>query len=106
MRAFDHGHRFSCLIENNYFKNVKNPHEFSYPENTALGACITAKGNVYEEIAGTKDTGQKNSKKITLFEDAEYDYHCHAASDVPDVVTQYGGKQSRNAATQEKAYIY
>ena len=81
----------SVLIENNYFKNVKNPHEFSYPENTALGACITARGNEYEKTTGAKDTGQKNSKKITPFENAEYDYYCHTASDVPDVVPQYAG---------------
>ena len=32
------------------------------------------------------------------FENAEYDYYCHAVSDVPDVVTQYAGSQSRNVS--------
>lgn len=87
----------AVLLENNYFKNVKNPHQFSYPTNTSLGAAITARGNVYDNTSGTKSTGQKNNREIVPFENAVYDFYLNEAEDVPEVVSSYAGIQTNTS---------
>lgn len=88
----------AVLIEGNYFKGVKNPHEFSYPEHEHLGASITARDNKYDGTSGTKATGQKNSRYIQPFETTTYDYSLNAVSDIPDIVSSYAGPQSISAS--------
>lgn len=92
----------SVLIENNYFKNVKNPHEFSY--NPGLPASITARGNEYDNTTGTRTTGQHYANSIVQpFETTVYDYFLNDATVIPDVVQAYAGPQdlSDEAAVPE-----
>lgn len=92
----------AVLIENNYFKKVKNPHQFAYPENKKLGASIVERGNSYESVSGTKASGQKNDKEISLFKNAAYDYHLHEAAKVPGLVSKYAGNQGLRLSDSEK----
>lgn len=95
----------SVLVENNYFKNVKNPHQFSYLENKAIGACITARGNEYDNTSGTKATGQKNSREVPVFEKTVYDYYLNTAAEVPEVVTKYAGIQAKGTSNPKKGTL-
>lgn len=95
----------SVLIENNYFKNVKNPHQFSYLSNAALGASITVRGNEYDNTTGTQAAGQKNSREIPAFEYAAYDYTLNDAEDIPSVVSEYAGVQPRGAANPKQGSL-
>jgi pectate lyase len=88
----------SDLIENNYFKGVNNPHQFMYD----LHAYITARGNVYDNTTGAKDTGlggtQGPSGVNAAVPDATpftppYKYTMDAASAVPAVVMKCAGPQ-------------
>jgi pectate lyase len=86
----------SDLIENNYFKDVANPHQFMYD----LHAYITARGNVYDNTTGLKDTGlggtQGPSGVNASVPDAKaftppYKYTMDAASAVPALVMKCAG---------------
>jgi pectate lyase len=88
----------SDLIENNYFKDVKSPHLFMYD----LHAYITAKGNVYDNTTGNRDTGlggtQGPSGVNAAVPDATaftppYQYTMDAASAVPAIVMKCAGPQ-------------
>lgn len=92
----------SVLIENNYFKNVKNPHQFAYPENLKLGAAIVARGNSYDNVTGTMASGQKNDKEIFFFNNAAYDYHRNTAEQVPTLVSRCAGNQGQGLSDSEK----
>lgn len=84
----------SVLIENNYFKNVNNPHQFMYPDRRP--AYITAKGNIYDNTKGKKDTGActpSGYDSVAPFTDPPYEYKLDDAEDVPYLVTQYAGPQ-------------
>lgn len=84
----------SVLIENNYFSNVKNPHQFSYP-NGAFPASIVARGNKYDNTSGKKDNGQKiAASPVKVFETTTYNYNLNNADDIPEVVKQYAGTNS------------
>ncbi len=82
----------SVLIENNYFKNVSNPHDFSY--SPGFPASITARGNEYDNTTGTKTTGQHHvDSSVEPFETTVYDYLLHDAKDIPEIVEAYAGPQ-------------
>ncbi|WJH36164.1 stalk domain-containing protein [Paenibacillus sp. CC-CFT747] len=84
----------SMLIENNYFKNVNNPHQFMYPDRRP--AYITAVGNVYDNTTGSKDTGGVTPEGYTPvepFTNPPYAYEPDPAQDVPSLVAQYAGVQ-------------
>lgn len=82
----------SVLIENNYFNNVNNPHEFSYYP--GFPASITARGNIYDKTTGTQTVGQhQTAASVVPFETTVYDYYLNAASDVPVIVQAYAGPQ-------------
>lgn len=88
----------SVLIENNYFKKVKNPHEFSY--DPGLPASIVARGNEYVDTTGSQVTGQHYSNsKIKPFETTIYDYYLNDAKDIPDIVSAYAGPQNMSDET-------
>lgn len=91
----------SVLIENNYFKNVRNPHQFAYPENQKLGAAIVERGNSYDNVIGMKDSGQKNDKEIFFFNNAAYDYHRNTAEQVPALISKYAGNQGETLSDSE-----
>ena len=82
----------SVLIENNYFEDVNNPHQFMY----ALWSHVTARGNVYDGTKGKKDTGYGGNAgdyKPAAFTDPPYDYTLDDADDVPELVTRCAGPQ-------------
>lgn len=80
----------SVLIENNSFNDVNNPHQFHY--DNEYPASIVARGNLYNNTSGTKDSGQKKeNNKVSPFETTVYDYKLNNASDVSGVVSSYAG---------------
>lgn len=83
----------SILVENNYFENVNNPHEFSY--DAGFPAAIVARGNQYVNTTGSRATGQhQTNASVVPFEYAPYDYWLNAAADVPDMVQSYTGPKN------------
>lgn len=91
----------SVLVENNYFKDVKNPHQFSY--DNGFPACIAARGNIYDNTSGKKDTGQHNEDSYTVpFETAPYDYWLNSAKDTAEIVQAYAGAQNMKDAKPEQ----
>lgn len=82
----------SVLLENNYFKNVNNPHQFMYPDRRP--ANITAKGNIYDNTRGTKDAGANTPNgydRVDPFTHPPYDYHLDETRDIPYLITRYAG---------------
>lgn len=86
----------AALIENNYFQEVKNPHQFMYD----VYCDITARGNVYENTTGKQDAGRGGVRSVAgqefsvvSFDEAPYDYAIDDAVDVPDVVSRGAGPQ-------------
>jgi pectate lyase len=84
----------AALIENNYFKNVNDPHIFMYD----VFCHITARGNVYDNTSGTRAMGHGGTRIVTgqdfevvPFTEAPYDYTLDAAEDVPRLVTDCAG---------------
>jgi pectate lyase len=78
----------AVLVENNYFKNVNDPHVFMY----TLPMSITARGNVYDNITGNKDNGAGGTgTAVTPFTDPPYDYTMDKAADVPTIVQKCAG---------------
>jgi pectate lyase len=87
----------SLLVENNYFKNVNNPHRFqdNHP------AYIAVSGNIYDNVAGKRDTGLHGSDGPS--NDCEkalptpapwtpsYSYTLDSASAIPDLVMACAG---------------
>lgn len=81
----------SALVENNYFKNVKNPHQAQ----DGNPSYIVANGNFYDNTTGNKQTGLLNP-------DASgnpgpwtppYSYTLDPATSVPSLVTLGAGPQ-------------
>lgn len=100
----------SALIENNYFKDGTNPHQVMY-EGT-IACYITARGNIYDNTKGKKQSGYfKGSKEFTAMEPEEFDnppyeYYPDVAEDVPAIVEAYAGPQNileENPAKPSKA---
>jgi len=80
----------AILVENNYFKNVNNPHQFMY----ALPMSITASGNIYDNTTGVKDTGAGGTgTAVAPFTTPPYSYRMDKAADVPSIVTRCAGPQ-------------
>jgi pectate lyase len=86
----------SAIVENNYFKDVNNPHQFMYD----LHAYIGATGNTYDNTTGLKDTGiggtQGPSGVNANVEEAgpftpPYSYTMDKAADVPSIVQKCAG---------------
>lgn len=84
----------SMLVENNYFKNVNNPHQFMYPDRRP--AYITAAGNIYDNTSGSTDTGAVTPDgydSVAPFTNPPYFYELDDANDIPFLVTRYAGPQ-------------
>ena len=80
----------AVLVENNYFKDVNGPHVFMY----ALPMSITARGNVYDNTTGNRDTGAGGTgTAVTPFTNPPYDYTRNDALDVPAIVQRCAGPQ-------------
>ncbi|WBB47202.1 cellulose binding domain-containing protein [Verrucosispora sp. WMMA2044] len=84
----------SVLVENNYFKNVNNPHRFQDSNPT----YITARGNVYDGTSGRRDTGAQGSG-VTPFTNPPYSYALDNANDVPGIVSNCAGPKLSNPTT-------
>lgn len=84
----------AVLIENNYFKNVNNPHQFMY--DTALPAHIVANGNEYEATTGDQDMGRGGIGYgyVEPFDNPPYEYQMDEAVDVPDLVSKGAGPRN------------
>ncbi|MCD8329983.1 MAG: hypothetical protein LUC27_04745 [Lachnospiraceae bacterium] len=84
----------SVLIENNYFKDVTNPHYFMYE--SALPAYITARGNDYDNTSGDQDNGRGGIGLgyVEPFTEPPYEYTLDEAADVPEIVTEGAGPRS------------
>lgn len=79
----------SILVENNYFKNVKSPHQ----SNDGNPSYIVATGNVYDATTGNQHTGLLNadpSGNPVPFT-PPYTYTLDAAANIPSIVTQGAG---------------
>lgn len=83
----------SILVENNYFQDVKDPHKFSY--GVGLPACIVARGNIYDNTRGKKETGQGSDigGYAVPYETTVYDYYLNETEDVPELIEAYAGPQ-------------
>lgn len=82
----------SMLVENNYFKDVRNPHQFMYPDRRP--AYITAVGNIYDNTSGLMDTGDVTPEgydSVAPFTNPPYAYDLNDAEDIPFLVTRYAG---------------
>jgi pectate lyase len=84
----------SILIENNYFKNVKSPHQFQ----DTNPSFITATGNIYDNTTGVTNTGlgypsSNPADNPVAFTNPPYTYPLDAAADVPGIVTVGAGPQ-------------
>ncbi|MFC8850793.1 MULTISPECIES: cellulose binding domain-containing protein [unclassified Micromonospora] len=87
------GSEASVLIENNYFKNVHDPHRFQDGNPT----YITARGNVYDNTSGRQDTGAQGSG-VTPFTNPPYSYTLDNANDVPAIVSACAGPKLGSTA--------
>lgn len=89
----------SLLVENNYFKGVNSPHKFQ----DGHPSYIEAKGNVYDQTSGNKDTGRGGSDGPST--DCErglgepgpwtppYAYKADPAESIPALVQKCAGPQ-------------
>jgi pectate lyase len=92
----------SILVENNYFKDVNNPHQFMYE----VYMYASATGNIYDNTSGARDTGSGGSRDAcpdgdcSIQENFEpgpfeppYEYSLRPAAEVPDIVQRCAGPQ-------------
>jgi hypothetical protein len=84
----------SILVQNNYFKDVKSPHEFMYD----VYAYAAAEGNVYDKTSGNRHTGKLGSRHVTGQEWATanpvsppYKFTLDSVQGVPDLVKRCAG---------------
>lgn len=88
----------SALIEQNYFKNVKNPHQFMYQG--IIPTYITARNNIYDNTTGKQDNGYAagnshfKAMEVEKFDNPPYTYYPDAAEDVPAIVEAYAGPRN------------
>ncbi|SHO55437.1 pectate lyase family protein [Vibrio quintilis] len=89
--AIGSGSWASLLVENNYFKDVKNPHRFQ----DSNPSYITARGNIYDHTSGRKDTGAggSGSNPPKAWTNPPYQYQLDKAKDVPALVQRCAGPQ-------------
>ncbi len=90
----------AALVENNYFKDVKNPHQFMYD----VYCDITARGNIYDNTTGKKDAGPGGKRavsgqdfEVVPFDAAPYSYQLDKAEDIPGIVSRLAGPQQRQS---------
>jgi pectate lyase len=80
----------SVLVENNYFKDVKSPHQFADTNH----AYIAATGNIYDSTTGNKETGLGGSTGASVAAwTPSYGYKLDKAEDVPSIVQRCAGPQ-------------
>jgi pectate lyase len=80
----------SVLIENNYFKDVKSPHQFADTNH----AYIAATGNVYDNTSGNREIGLGGTTgAIVAAWMPSYGYKLDKAEDVPSRVQRCAGPQ-------------
>jgi pectate lyase len=80
----------SVLVENNYFKDVKSPHQFADTNH----AYIAATGNVYDNTTGNKETGLGGTDGASVGPwTPSYPYTLDKAADVPSIVQRCAGPQ-------------
>ncbi|MGY4911364.1 pectate lyase family protein [Micromonospora aurantiaca (nom. illeg.)] len=78
----------SVLVENNYFKDTKNPHQFMYDR----PSYITARGNIYDNTSGKRDSGAGGiGGGVTPFTTPSYGYTPDSAGNVPGIVSSCAG---------------
>ena len=94
------------LIEKNYFKGVKNPHQFMYDVYCHMVArdneYDNCKGGDVHKKSGSRHSGWKNPKtgeqhpkfEVQPFEKPPYDYTMDDTKTIPDLVSKYAGPQS------------
>ncbi|WP_308992361.1 Ig-like domain-containing protein [Mariniflexile litorale] len=88
----------AALIQNNYFKNVNNPHQFMYD----VYCHINANGNTYDNTSGSQNTGLGGSRHVggqesfwpEDFTVAPYPVSMDNASNVPSIVMSGAGPRS------------
>ena len=90
----------STLIENNYFKNVNNPHQFMYE----VYCWITARDNVYDNTTGKKDNGKGGIRDVSVpgwsfpveaFDNPPYLYTMDHTDSIPNLVSNGAGPHSQ-----------
>jgi len=86
----------SVLVENNYFKDVNDPHIFMYDVYMYLGES----GNVYDNTTGTTNSGFGGTRDVAgqeSFEpgpfDPPYDYTLDPTEDIPALVQRCAGSR-------------
>lgn len=85
----------AALIENNYFDDVNNPHQFY--ETGTYPSSIVADGNEYTNSTGRKETGHvlgSTSIRVPYFDNPPYEYYLDDAEDIPALVTENAGPQN------------
>jgi endo-1,4-beta-xylanase len=80
----------SLLVENNYFKDVNDPHRFQ----DSNPSTITAIGNIYDNVSGSQDTGGNTSDAPAAWTNPPYGYTLDAAESVPELVQRCAGPQA------------
>jgi len=78
------------VLENSFFENVNNPHDARSPGGPKdLPGAIVARGNVYRNTRGSRDSGGK-----VEFEPGDfYSYTLDKAEDIPEIISKYAGPQ-------------
>jgi pectate lyase len=84
----------TLYVENNYFKDVNDPHRFQDKH----ASYIEAVGNEYDNVMGKQDTGNggSGSDPPTVWDPSSvYDYKhlLHTAAEVPAIVQKCAGPQ-------------
>jgi pectate lyase len=85
----------SLLVENNYFKDVKDPHRFQ----DSNPSTITAQGNIYDNVSGKQDTGGNKSDSPAAWTNPPYNYSLHTAESIPELVQRCAGPQANSSTT-------
>lgn len=83
----------SVLIENNYFKDVNNPHQFMYTD--TFPAHITTRKNIYDNTKGNKDNGLGGEEcgYVRPFVQPPYEYDLDDALKILKIVPENAGPQ-------------
>jgi pectate lyase len=86
----------SVLIENNYFKDVNNPHQFMYD----VYMYAAAEGNIYDNTTGSRDVGLGGTRDAAGQEAFDpgpftppYAYDLDPADTIPQIVMRCAGPQ-------------
>jgi pectate lyase len=79
----------SLLVENNYFKDVNDPHRFQ----DGNPSTITAEGNIYDNVSGKRDTGGNKSDAPAAWTNPPYNYTLDTAESIPELVQRCAGPQ-------------